>query len=114
MGTFRDLRARVDANGGVLTVRMEELRDAAGYQRLGSRICEELSDMLGNEGLGHTPTEMSPDAWAPVRLYTVGSPVARIVRAVERPGDDGDATLRELASDEAGRVLQQVRTLVCP
>jgi len=112
MSNFDEIRERVTANNDVLTLRMEELRDAFGVRRLGPHVCDEISQKLKGVGLGHTP-ELEPDGWLNVRLYRLGTPVAAVIAAVENPGADGDNRLRELGTNEPAQVIDQIRALVC-
>ena len=114
MPDFNEIREHVTVNGDVLTISMSELRDAVGAKRLGSYIIEDISNRLAGEGLGHTPRPLPLDSWAEVRLYRLGSPIAKIITAAEEPGTDGDDRLRELASNEPAQIINKVRALVCP
>jgi len=112
MTTFDDLRAKVEANQDVVTVRMEELRDAMNVKRLGIHVCQDISKKLAGVGLGHTP-ELEPDGWQEVRLYKLGTPMADLIVAALNPGDAGDNALREKSASEASETLEHIRSLVC-
>lgn len=110
--TFDEIRKRVEANHDVLSVRMEELRDAMGVRRLGPHVCEQISERLAGQGIGHTP-QLVPDGWQEVRLYKIGTSVGTLISSATTPGEDGDNRLRELAANEPAQIIEQVRALVC-
>jgi hypothetical protein len=109
---FDELRARVEANQSVLTVRMEELRDAFGVRRLGVHVCDQIESRLAGVGLGHFP-HLEPDGWMEVRLFKLGTPMAELILAATEPGAPQDATLRAKVESEASATLAQIRALVC-
>jgi hypothetical protein len=108
---FDELRDEVAANGGVLAVRMERLRNAAGKERLGRWVVEEIDAKLRSRGLNHTHLSEN-NAWAEVLIYTMGSEVERIVEAVHNPSADAANALRAATSDSSAGILRQVRALV--
>lgn len=118
---FNQLRAEVDARGGVMTVQMERIRNDYGAGRLGVHVRDGISKALHGAGLGHYPDEgldgspLVGDQWAPVRIYRLGSPIAEFIDAVLNPSEAHDEELRKAAGgDESDTLLvQRVRELVC-
>jgi hypothetical protein len=111
--TTVELKSQVEANQNVLSVRMEVLRDMVNAKRLGVHVCDEISRTLAHEGLGHFPSELETDGWAEARIYRLGTPVAELISATSRPGETGDAILREQAESSATETLDRIRALVC-
>lgn len=111
--SLNDIKARVEANGNVDTLRMDEVRDAYGAGRLGVHVRANISKALQGMGLGHYPAVLPDSQYAHVRIYKLGSPVADLIDAVLNPGPDGDEHIRELAGGNANDLLAQVRELVC-
>jgi hypothetical protein len=110
---FNAIAAEVKANGGVQAVRMERLRNAAGYGKLGKYVVQEIGGELRRRGLGTCPDPLpSSDAWSTVMLYELGSTVERLVHAVREPSEEGVVNIRELANQNPNEILDQVRALV--
>jgi len=107
------LRTAVEQNGGILTVQAYEVRDAHGAQRLGRLIRERIGKELAGEGLGTYPKALPEWATDPVRVYRLGSPVADLIEAVERPSEAGDEVIRDAVGGDANQTLDQIRQLVC-
>jgi hypothetical protein len=108
---FDVLRDEVAANGEVLAVRMERLRNATGKGRLGKWVVEEIDANLRRRGLNHTPLSES-NAWAEVLVYVMGGEVERIVDAVQNPSEHAAETLRTATNDTSSETLRQIRALV--
>jgi hypothetical protein len=109
-----EVKAAVESNGGVLTIKMGDLRDAYGKGRLGVHVRSGIGKSLNGIGLGHYPDPLTDSQFDLVRLYKLGSPVADLVGAVLHPSPGGDQVLREATGGEATGILAQVRELVCP
>jgi hypothetical protein len=108
---FDALRDEVVANGDVLVIRMERLRNAVRKGRLGKWVVEEIDAKLRRRGLNHT-TLSETDAWAEVLLYAMGSDIERIVDAVQNPSAEAADTLRAATNDSSVGILRQIRALV--
>ena len=113
--TYEALVKRVEENGGVLTVRMAELRDAHEAGKLGKHVRKGIADRLAGMGIGHYPQELPDSQHLSVRLYKLGSAVADIIAAVLEVDEngEGDGVLRSAAGSDAAETLKQVRALVC-
>lgn len=111
---FETLRHEVEANGNLLAVRMERLRDAYGVGKLGVHVRRGIAEKLGGVGLGFFPGPDLPTYQEQeVRLYRRGTPVADIIDAVVAPSEYGDARLREAgAPTDAVQLLDRIRELV--
>jgi hypothetical protein len=110
-----EIKASVEGSGNVLSLSMEELRNAWGYRRLGPYVRSEISKDLRGMGVGHYPEELGDYQNESVRLYRLGTPLATIIEAVLHPSADTDEQLRELAAREgdARATLDRIRALVC-
>lgn len=109
---FDEIKDQVNTDGGVRGYRMETLRNAAGYGKLGKYVVVEISDNLRRRGLGHAPVPLPSDAWATVLVYELGSDVEKLVNAVHSPSSEGAAFIRSFANQDAAQVLTQIRALV--
>jgi hypothetical protein len=112
-GRFEMLCNKVDANEGVYTCRMEEVRDAYGAERLGVNVREGISQKLKRAGIGHYPSNLPEYQDRHVRLFRLGSRIADLIYAALRISRAHDVTLRKAAGGDAEKVLRQVRELVC-
>jgi hypothetical protein len=111
--TLEELKDLVESSGGVLTVDMEDVRDAYGAGRLGVHVRLNISKALNGLGLGHYPPALPDRQWQPIRVYKLGSPAADFIGAVLDPSEDNDEVIREAAGGEAAQTLEQIRELVC-
>lgn len=108
-----ELRDAVIAAGGVLTVRVGDVRDAFGYGRLGINVRDRISKELKGLGISHYPVEVPDWQEIPIRLFRMGSPIADLIDAVLNPSQGHDEELRQAVSGSASDILNQVRALVC-
>jgi hypothetical protein len=95
--SYEQLKADVEGNGNVLTVTMERLRDALGHDRLGANVCRDISNRLAGLDLGHVPIKLPQSKDKQVRVYTLGTDVAEMIRAAFYPGPENDAKLKGFA-----------------
>ena len=70
---FLDLKERIDSHGGVLSVRMGDLRDAYGAKSLGTNNIISIQSYLDENGIGYSPDELPTNGTKKVRLYTLVS-----------------------------------------
>ncbi|HWB08630.1 MAG TPA: hypothetical protein VG826_05375 [Pirellulales bacterium] len=113
--SYEDLRKEVEDNGGVLTCTMEQLRNAHGSLKLGSNVRMDIHDRLIGMGLGHVPEELPTYQENLVRLYQLGTPAAKIIQAVLKPGPDGDARIKDLSGETGSNyadIIAKIRELV--
>ncbi len=111
--TYAELKEVVAANGDVLTVKMEALRNVHGAGKLGVHVRAGISADLHKQGLGHFPDELPNYYWDEVRLFMQGTQVSRLIEAARNVGEDHDAVIRELVESDASETIQKVRELVC-
>jgi hypothetical protein len=111
--TYQEIRDAVEEDGGLIVTTMEVLRDVHGVGKLGVHVRKGIDDRLGSMGLGHLPYELPSYQHEEVRIYRLGSEIAKVVEAVIRPSAEGDELLRSSLGTEAQRLLSQVRELVC-
>jgi hypothetical protein len=107
-----ELKDAVVANDNVLTVTMQDLRDAYGALRLGVNVRSDITKKLSGHGLGHYPPELPAYQDQLVRLFTLGSPVADVIHAVLTPAPEHDELLRSKVGTDEATVLEQIRALV--
>lgn len=112
-GSIDELNEAVASKEGVLTVSMESLRDAYGAGRLGVHVRSAIHYELLNRGLGHFPEDLPQYQEANVRIYKLGSGIAKHIEAVLNPSADSDEELRKAQGGKAEEILGKVRELVC-
>ena len=114
MASFEELKSNLTSNGGVMSITMEELRDAHGVFRLGVHVRKNIHDRLQGMGIGHYPELLPEYQDKRVRLYTLGGPVANAMAdLLTNLTDEADQRIRERLSANNEYVLQKIRELVC-
>jgi hypothetical protein len=113
--SYETLAQQVDQNAGILTVQMGLLRDVHGAGKLGSIVVNSIHDRLESLGLGHTPAELPTYQEQRAIIYRKGSPVARLIEAVNTISERSDQILRQFASkdNKTNEIVQKIRELVC-
>lgn len=109
---FDEVKGQVKADGGARAYKMETLRKAAGYGKLGKYVVVEISNHLRRRGLGHAPDPLPADSWATVLVYELGSDVEKLVHAVNSPSEEGAAFIRSFANQDAAAALDSIRALL--
>jgi hypothetical protein len=113
--TLEDIREEVEKRGGVYTVTMTLLREAAGYKRLRVNVRGEISWELARLGIAHVPQELPNEHTTLVRLYLRGTPVGELIEEAITPGELHDraivARCTQVAPDYA-RIIAKIRDLV--
>lgn len=115
---FDELNEAVKGNGDLLTIRVRELRDIHGAERLGSIVRENISKELEARGIGHFPEELPANQYEFVRLFKKGTPVGQLIGAVTcLDGDENEvaaseALVKERAASESQKVLDKIRELL--
>jgi hypothetical protein len=113
--SWSNVKENVADNGGVHTVTMEQLRDAAGKDKLGVHVRDEIKSSLAQMGLGHVPKELPKNQHEQVRLYSRGTAIGDFIDTVLSPGGQNDIKLKESLSEESSKyqsIIEQVRELV--
>lgn len=113
ISSYDSLRKQVEADGGLYTTTMEELREIHGAGRLGQHVRAAISTSLSANGMGHLPEELPAYQEFNVRVYRLGTPLADVVNAVLNPSSSGDQILRQVGTSESQDVIKQIRQLVC-
>lgn len=113
--TWFELRKVLEDVGGIDEVPMWQLRDIAGWGKLGVNVVINIANQLRDHGLDTLPhgAPLPLDQNRTVRVYVQQSRVGRTIKAVLEPSAEGDLLLREIGTDDAGDVLQQVRRILC-
>lgn len=111
--TKDELITALEEGDNILTVSMQSVRDAWRYAKLGIHVRRQISNDLRGMGIGHYPTELPDYQHEPVRLYKLGTPLARVIDAALHPSEEHDAELRQMAGGDAEATLEQIRALVC-
>lgn len=107
-----DIKKAVAENGGVLTMTMEQLREAHDFGRLGPHVKKAIGDSLAKNALGCFP-ELGDYQHQVTRVYQLGSPVGNLISAVLNPTARNDEKLRDAAGGEEAEILTKIRALVC-
>jgi hypothetical protein len=106
----------VKQNGGVVTVNMGRLRDVHGAGKLGNIVVESIAEQLKGVGLGHVPTALPTSQWMPVIVYRNGTPVARLIGAVNKVEEGSADIIRQFANtgkNADSAIVRKIRELVC-
>lgn len=109
---FDEIKAQVLAEGGAKAFRMELLRNAAAYGKLGKWVVIEIGNHLRRRGLGHAPDPLPADSWATVLVYQLGSDIEKVVHAVTSPSPEGADTIRAFVNQDAAEALDRIRALL--
>jgi hypothetical protein len=113
-----ELKKEIETDGDIKVVYAWQLRDAAGWAKLGPNVIVDIANQLEANDLGTLPRgERLPlNQNAPVRVYVKSSRLGNVIEAVLSPSAKGDDLLREVCSDsnDAAAVLERVRSIVCP
>ena len=113
---FEEIRTEVVEAGGIKCFKMQTLREASIYKKLGPGVNKELSDLLRQKSLDHS--EMPAYQDETVYVYEQGSKAAQLINAVlGTPTPSGaDAILKAVAPDQGMNAvdgkLEEVRALV--
>ena len=108
IGKLDDIHQDIKKNGDVLTVPMKRLKTLHGAERLKSLVRQSIQDHLSYRQIGFVGQELPASENESVRLYLKGTPVARIIEAVQLNGARGDKQLRELASAGSAATTQDL------
>jgi hypothetical protein len=114
---FEQIRRQVTDAGGIKCFRMQVLRDASPYKRLGPGVNGEISAALDQKGLGHTKP-LPLYHLETVYVFEVGSQAARLINAVTgTPSEDGakailQAVTPDVQGNEAVRKLDEIKALL--
>lgn len=112
---FEDIRREVIEAGGIKCFKMQTLREASIYKKLGPGVNKELSTLLQQKNLGHS--EMPVYQHESVYVYEQDSPAAQLIHAIIRtPSDSGAEAILKAVSPESGshkaeRKLAEVKAL---
>jgi hypothetical protein len=112
---IEEIKDQVEKNGNLLTVTMEQLKEAHGAGKLGIHVRDEISQLLVGMGLGHVPQVLPNSQRELVRLYKHGTPVGQLIDAVLSPGEQHDRTLIERFNTQGpdyAAIVQKIRELV--
>ncbi|WP_052509958.1 hypothetical protein [Vreelandella aquamarina] len=110
-----EIKTEVEQNGNVLTISMEELRNAAGASRLGVNVRDDISSTLAGMGLGHVPVELPAYYYEPVRLYKRGTAVGKMIDTMLEPGEQNDRQLVDRLGEDGldyAVIVERIRDLV--
>src|SRR6476619_1867357 len=99
--SWDDLKAEIQAEGDIKVLDAWQLRDAAGWSKLGPNVIIDIANQMEENDLGTLPRgERLPlNQYAQVRVYVKGSRLGQVVDAVLSPSAKGDQLLREICSD---------------
>lgn len=109
---FQTIRAELDNEGGILSISMGELRDAYQVFRLGVHVRKGIHDTLESKGIGHYPAELPVYQDDRVRLYTLGSAFANMVKDLDDLTEEADQRLRDTVQSDHGETIKRIKELV--
>lgn len=101
--TLGSLDQDIRANGGLLTINMEDLRDTFGAQRLGKHVRENITETLKRQGISHYPDPLPNSQLAFIRLFRTDSQVGELMRAIEHPDPNTDQFVLQSIKKRPGR-----------
>lgn len=110
---YEEINSDLEGYGGLMSVSMQELRDAQGVFRLGTHVRRSIHNKLQSLGIGHLPRELPEYQEHRVRLYKLGSPIAQNIEDILNPTEEADERLRQTFASEYEEVIQKIRELVC-
>lgn len=110
------LAQQVDANQGMESFTMRQIREACSFQRLTPGVNQQISDRLAQNGLGHLPlyADVLPlSQEAEVWLYSKASQVGQVIETgILNPTNKGVRRLLSLVNDDANETLDRMRALL--
>lgn len=112
---FERIRGEVVEAGGIKCFKMQVLREASIYKKLGPGVNKELSDLLHQKSLDHSEMPVYQDE--SVYVYEQGSKAAQLINAIlGTPTSSGaEAILKAVTPDRdsngAEEKLEEVRAL---
>jgi hypothetical protein len=112
---WQELKEKVENNNNILTVTMEELRNAGGAAKLGVHVVQKISKELLGIGLGHVPVDLPTAQNEQVRLFKRGTTVGELIEIVLRPGEANDRQLVERCDTDHSsyiETIEKIRELV--
>jgi hypothetical protein len=95
---YEELLTTVTANENLITLRMKELRDIHGAERLGVHVCSAISGELARFGLAHYPKILPDHQDSQVRIFKKRSPVGSLIAAALKITSNHDSMIRKAAS----------------
>jgi hypothetical protein len=113
---FEDIRRDVVESGGIKCVRMQQLREASPYKKLGPGVNDEISTALKQKGLGHTELGLYQEET--VYVFEEGSDAARLINSIiSGASEDGakailDAVAPDTKAGAAEAKLAAARALL--
>jgi hypothetical protein len=115
---FEGIRRKVVDEGGLKCLKMQTLRDASPYKKLGPGVNEEIHDELDRKGLGHWPNPLPLYQTQYVYVYDKSSGAGMLIGAVTGTAtEDGAKEILKTvnangASNKAEAKLEEVRNLL--
>jgi len=113
--TWDEVKQKVEENGNLTTLTMEELRDVMEVSRLGVHIRDSISRKLAGIGLGHIPRNLPSYQHEQVRIYKRGTTIGDLIDQVMSPGQQNDRKLAEQFSEEPidyAEIVAKIREIV--
>jgi hypothetical protein len=113
---FEEIRSEVVKAGGIKCFKMQTIREASIYKKLGPGVNKELSDSLHQKSLDHSEMPVYQDE--SVYVYEQGSKAAQLINAVLGTPTVGgaDAILRAVTPNQETNAvdeqLEEVRALL--
>ncbi len=106
--SFEDIRAEVIKTGGIKCFKMEVLKQASPYKRLGPGVNAEIGEELAKKGLVHTELPLS--SWETVYVVDGHSPIGELFRTIQgTPTDEGAKTILTVSKPGEGASAAEVQ-----
>jgi hypothetical protein len=102
----------LDNRDGVLSISMEDLRNAHGEERLGTYVRASISQDLQRKGIGHHPSTLPSYQHEYVVLYRVATPAADLITGILTPSHHTDVLIRNALSHKASETIGKIKMLV--
>jgi len=115
VASWDEIKQKVEQNGNVVTLTMEELRNAHGAYKLGVNVRAEITNILAGMGLGHIPEVLPTYQNELVRLYKKGTPIGDLITVVLNPGEQNDTKLTgqfATPGTDYAAIVQKIKELV--
>jgi hypothetical protein len=115
MSYYKDLNQisqAVDERDNVLSISMEDLRNAHGEERLGRYVRASISEDLARMGIGHHPENLPSYQDEYVILYRVATSAADLITGILHPNYRTDTAIRNALSHKATEIIKKIKRLV--
>lgn len=93
--TLEEINGILRNSQDIMSLQMGTLRDCLGYDKIGNNVKVHIENELRRFGIGFTPKNLPSYQHEWVILYVLGSPVAKLIEAVDTPNASSSDFIRE-------------------